>query len=72
MQKTGHSALLSARFTRLRSIELLQMQFSSSPSTFAGCTVDPEIASELLAFNHSDFVAHDQVQPDYYEHCVQV
>ncbi|CAL1156660.1 unnamed protein product [Cladocopium goreaui] len=48
------------RFTRLRSIELLQMQFSSSPSTFAGCTVDPEIASELLAFNHSDFVAHDQ------------
>ena len=46
--------------------------FEFTQHTFAGCTVDPEIASELLAFNHSDFVAHDQVQPYYYEHCVQV
>ena len=51
---------------------LAEAIFDFAQRTFAGSAVGREIAPELLAFSHSDFVAQDQVQPDYYEHCTGV
>ena len=77
-QLRGHAADGSFRTAKCKiyppalNAALADAVFEFIQTTCAGSAMDSSLPQDLSPFTNTNFVAPEQVQPDYYEQCVQV